>query len=68
MKPKLIQPELAFDGQAPKPREIVTYGAGFLDLCRRAEDGELAIESMSIGRTPAEWLCLIRWPVAKLRK
>ncbi len=51
-----------------KPREIVTYGAGFLDLCRRAEAGEFAIEAVSTGRTPAQWVSVVRWPVAKLIK
>ncbi len=68
MKSKLIQPELAFDGQSPQPREIVTYGAGFLDLCRRADAGEFAIEAALVGRTPAEWVSLVRWPLDNLRK
>ncbi len=62
-KLKLIQPELALDGQVPKPREVVAYGDGFLDLCRRAGAGEFVIEAMSVGRTPAEWVCFVRWLV-----
>lgn len=58
---KLIQPELTF-ADPPKPREIVATGEDYLALCRRAESGELAIEAVAVGRTPAEWVCRVRWP------
>lgn len=62
---KPVQAELVFEAEPPKPREIVASGEDFLALCRRAKAGELFIEAMAVGRTPAEWVCRVRWPDQK---
>lgn len=63
---KLTQPELSFEASAPKPHQIVTQsGDEFLELCERADRGELVIESVSVGRTPAEWVATVRYPEAE---
>ena len=61
---KQIQPELTFDALSrDKPREIVTETSEeFFALCDRQDKGELFIESIEVGKTPAQWICSIRWP------
>lgn len=59
---KPVQAELVFDAEPPQPREVVCHGDEFLSLCGRAQAGELAIEAVAVGRTPADWVCAVRWP------
>jgi len=57
------QTAFKFRDLAPeRPREIVTETSEqFTDLMARAQREELFIESLSVGKTNAEWVAVVRW-------
>lgn len=56
----MSQDTFRFESLAPeRPRQIVTEnGAEFFELCERQD---IEIESVSVGKTPAEWIVAVRW-------
>lgn len=40
----------------PRPRRFETYGQGLLEYVARDQAGEFIIESISVGKSPAQWI------------
>jgi hypothetical protein len=57
------QPDFVFSELAPeRPRVVTTESHDeFMSLCARQDRGELVIESLSVGKTPATWIAVVRW-------
>ncbi len=56
-------------GVDARPNVITTETSEeFAEVCARAKAGEFFISSVSVGRTPAEWVCRVVWPNEKAQQ